>query len=91
MRAAPVAILMVFAACVPAEEPPTRQLPSDDACGSAKLQLFVGVPFDERDFDVGDRPLRILPPGSAMTMDHNPARLNVNLDEEGTVTRIWCG
>lgn len=38
-----------------------------------------------------ERPFRILPPGSAMTMDHNPARVNFDLDEAGTITRIWCG
>ncbi|MRU14904.1 hypothetical protein FDP25_05605 [Roseovarius sp. A21] len=26
-----------------------------------------------------------------MTMDHRPDRLNVDLDEAGRITRIWCG
>ncbi|WP_425500518.1 I78 family peptidase inhibitor [Roseovarius bejariae] len=24
-------------------------------------------------------------------MDHRPDRLNVDLDEAGRITRIWCG
>lgn len=37
------------------------------------------------------RPFRILPPGSMMTMDHNPERVNFDLDNAGTITRVWCG
>ena len=37
------------------------------------------------------RPYRILPPGSMMTMDHSPARINFDLDEAGIITRVWCG
>ena len=37
------------------------------------------------------RPHRVLEPGSAMTMDHSPARVNFDLDEAGTITRVWCG
>lgn len=37
------------------------------------------------------RPYRILEPGSAMTMDHSPARVNFDLNEAGAITRVWCG
>lgn len=37
------------------------------------------------------RPYRILPPGSAITMDHAPARINFDLDDAGKITRVWCG
>jgi hypothetical protein len=36
------------------------------------------------------RPHRILPPGAGATRDHNPARVNFDVDGEGTITRIWC-
>ena len=38
-----------------------------------------------------ERPYRLLPPGSVMTMDHSPARVNFDLNENGIITRIWCG
>ncbi len=38
-----------------------------------------------------ERPYRVLEPGSAMTMDHAPARVNFDLNEAGAITRIWCG
>ncbi|MCC6598588.1 MAG: hypothetical protein IT559_07355 [Alphaproteobacteria bacterium] len=34
---------------------------------------------------------RILSPGAPMTMDHSPARINFDIDEKGTIKRIWCG
>lgn len=37
------------------------------------------------------RPFRILPPGSMMTMDHSPARVNFDLNDAGKITRVWCG
>jgi hypothetical protein len=39
-----------------------------------------------------DRPYRIMGPNDAMTMDHNPMRINVITDEEtGVVTSVSCG
>jgi len=37
------------------------------------------------------RPYRVLEPGSMMTMDHSPARVNFDVDKAGIITRIWCG
>jgi hypothetical protein len=37
------------------------------------------------------RPYRVLKPGDMMTMDHAPARVNFDLNDAGTITRVWCG
>ncbi len=37
------------------------------------------------------RPYRILPPGSAMTMDYRADRINVELDSKDVVTKVSCG
>ena len=34
---------------------------------------------------------RIIKPGSIITQDYNPQRINVDLDQAGNVSRIWCG
>lgn len=34
---------------------------------------------------------RIIPPDSAVTQDYRPERVNVDLDEDGVVIRVWCG
>jgi hypothetical protein len=35
--------------------------------------------------------VRILTPGSTATMDYSPTRLNVSVDNAGTITAISCG
>jgi len=37
------------------------------------------------------KPFRILPPNSMMTMDHNPERINVHVDETGLIENVKCG
>ncbi len=44
------------------------------------------VPFDDFPF-----PVRVVAPGMAMTMDYSPARLTVETDAEGIITRFSCG
>jgi Peptidase inhibitor I78 family len=38
-----------------------------------------------------NRPYRILPPGSMMTKDFSPSRINFDLNESGKIIRAWCG
>lgn len=40
---------------------------------------------------VGDRPIRYYTIGDPITMDHNPARLNVVLGKDGRIQRLRCG
>ena len=37
------------------------------------------------------RPYRLLPPGYPMTMGSDPARVNLELDQQGIIRRVWCG
>lgn len=89
MRYALFTALLALAACNPEEE----ATPESDltGCGADTLQDRVGDPVNAHDFDADGRPLRILPPDSAMTMDHRPDRLNVDVDKDGVIVRIWCG
>jgi hypothetical protein len=85
--ALPAAALLT--ACNPESESPA--MPTEDACGAAALQHLVGQDHTSHDFAKEAKALRIIPPNSAVTMDHRPDRLNVDIDDQGTVTRIWCG
>lgn len=67
--------------------PPSRAVFSDGECD---FEAWVGKPLDEAAIKATERPSRVMTPGSAMTMDHNPDRINVE-HENGTVTRVWCG
>tara|TARA_R110000824_G_scaffold118960_14_gene272247 strand:+ start:381774 stop:382133 length:360 start_codon:yes stop_codon:yes gene_type:complete len=35
--------------------------------------------------------IRIIRPGMAVTKDYRPNRLNIDLDDEDRVTRVYCG
>ena len=79
---------MALAACNPVETPPPDLA---ESCGAEALQHLVGQPQTALEAEAITAPTRILPPGSAMTMDHRPDRLNVELDDTGTIQRLWCG
>ncbi len=71
------------------KEEVVEDLPQDnDVCGAVALQDLVGTPIAEASFDES---ARILSPNSVVTLDHRPDRLNVTHDEDGIITRIYCG
>jgi hypothetical protein len=80
-------LVLPLAACQPEEEPPVAPM-QEDGCGAAGLQDLIGQAVEDKSFDA---PVRIIPPGSAVTMDHRPDRLNVETDDAGIITRIYCG
>jgi hypothetical protein len=68
--------------------PPPRDVFSDADC---TFEEWIEKPVDEAAIKALARPYRILKPGSMMTMDHSPERINVEHDDKNTVTRVWCG
>jgi len=68
--------------------PPSRAVFTDAECD---FEEWVGKAVDEAAIKATGRPNRILEPGSMMTMDHNPQRINVEHDKGMNVTRVWCG
>lgn len=84
-----LALLLALAACTAVPEPPAG-LPPADACGAAALAGVVGRNVSEVALPE-DRPLRVIPPGTAVTMDYSAARLNVETDADGRITRVYCG
>lgn len=88
----PVTALIALAACQPETTLPPVPAPDMSAqCGAEDLQDLIGTPSSDVDFAALGVPLRILPPGSMMTMDYRADRLNVELDQDGMITRLWCG
>ena len=78
-------------ACAPASDvPPVDPLPPENACGAERYQSLVGTAVDAAQF-AGHDTVRIIPPGTAVTMDYRPTRLNVETDTAGVITRIYCG
>jgi hypothetical protein len=48
----------------------------------------VGVSLQQRS---GSQALRLLKPGEVMTMEYNPTRINVILDDHGAIEALRCG
>jgi len=68
----------------------TSALDALAACGADQVQQLVGQSYDGvQDSFAADA--RIIPPNSPVTQDYRPARLNVDLDIDRAISRIWCG
>ena len=68
----------------------------DAACGADKLGRWLNVlPTDDVKAAiseaVGERPVRYIAPGDAVTMDFSPSRLNVELGADGRIKLFRCG
>jgi hypothetical protein len=68
----------------------------EGSCDDTQAQWIVGKPGTPTDLeqagkDANATTVRSLKPGEAATMDFNPNRLNLDLDEKGLVTAVRCG
>jgi hypothetical protein len=96
-RLAAAATLLSLAACSAEAPPPapTPPPPAAQGCGAEQLGAYVGQPASDevlariREWR-GDAPIRVLKPGSAMTMDYRPERLNIFLDDKGVIEKFQC-
>lgn len=100
MRAAAALFLMAaLGACVPpAQQEPAPQDPTvpppsglEDACGASRLQGLVGQPEAVLETLRFTQTLRVIHPGTAVTMDYSPFRLNILIADTGLIDRISCG
>jgi outer membrane biogenesis lipoprotein LolB len=81
------------AAPAPATPPATELAGS---CDDTQAQWIIGKPGTDTDVeqarkDTKAETVRSLKPGDAATMDFNPNRLNVILDDKGVVSSVNCG
>lgn len=64
---------------------------AEDTCGAARFTYLVGQPqtaLPGVDFPGGTR---IIPPDTAVTQDFQAERLNVVIDGNAEVARVYCG
>lgn len=87
---------MLTASC--SGNPPPEPLPvtppspsaDSDPCNAAAYGNLIGNNIAAASFPAGlDH--RIVGPGTMVTMDHVPKRLNFNVDKDGKVLSITCG
>ena len=87
---------LALAACA---APPSERLAINQVagvCDARALGSFVGqLPTPDNGLKLMGfaraRTLRWVPHGGAMTMDHNPQRLTVQLDAQGRIASAQCG
>ncbi len=63
----------------------------DTTEAACDFDQWVGNAVDEEAVKAVGRVYRILPPHAAATMDFNPERINVMIDDKGVVTAVRCG
>lgn len=81
--------MLLVAACVPVVTAPVPE-PVEDACGAAGLQGLVGQSAAVLQTMRFGQETRILRPGMAVTMDFRPDRLNIEIDADERISRVYC-
>lgn len=76
------------AICIAIASPTYAQ---QDMCGAEGLQGLVGQRGVIADLLELDQMTRVLRPGDAMTMDLLPDRLNIIINEDDRIERVYCG
>ena len=91
--------LVSLSGCIPAtENAEAGQIPPEQAgsCDAAGLEQSVGETLNSEleaklKGDAKASVVRVAPHNGAITMDYNPARLNIFIDEARKIIRINCG
>jgi hypothetical protein len=65
--------------------------PAEDTCGATRFAYLVGQPMAVVDRTTLPAGTRIILPDSAVTMDFRAERLNVLIDGNAAVERVYCG
>ncbi len=65
--------------------------PVSDQCNSLQYLSMVGAKEDAIKAGTFPQGARIIRPGTAVTQDYRPDRLNVHINNKGRIERIACG
>lgn len=95
MRNCLIPMIFVLAACAAdgARPPVVPAVPvgAADTCGAAPYRDLVGQPATALERVLIMRPIRLVRPDTAATMDHAPARINFMISDAEQITAIRCG
>jgi hypothetical protein len=62
-----------------------------DRCGARARGYLIGQRSSEVDLSSLGEGVRVIHPGSAVTEDYRPSRLNLDVSAEDVILRAWCG
>lgn len=94
MRPAVLLSPLVIAACVAGVASPDSggiTPPPAGTCGAPALQGLIGQSETVLQAMTFAVPVRIIHPGTAVTMDYREDRLNIEIDAGGKISHIRCG
>jgi len=92
---ASLSILALLAGCSSSQPAqPVAEITGD--CNVENLQGVLGQNasaelIEQVQQRANAKTLRVLAPGDAATMDYNPQRLNIDIDESEVIIRLTCG
>ena len=80
----------------PTDDALTPGMAGEDPCDADAVQSLIGQQASEEvveqaRIDAGAETVRTLSPGQVVTMEYRQGRLNVDLDDAGTITGLRCG
>jgi hypothetical protein len=96
------ALVLVFGACAPEPEPlppfdpnadvtPGLNDKEPDTCHAANHAYLLGQPVAALSSAGITKEVRVIAPGALGTQEYNSQRINVTLDDAGTILRLSCG
>lgn len=94
-----LAVMLAASACAPmmaapgaaAAPPPPAGPCNADAAGWAIGRAVDQELVNRVIHDTGSRTARVVEPGAAVTMDYNPERVSIHVNERGAINSIRCG
>ncbi|PWG18436.1 I78 family peptidase inhibitor [Salibaculum griseiflavum] len=72
-------------------QPDPAVAPDQDSCGAASQGALLGQDATALERVLIMRPVRVIRPGMAVTMDFRPDRINFEISEQNRITRVYCG
>ena len=86
----------LLAACSSSPDNPASASKGDGRCNAEAVHHLVDKRIttemaEEAREDAGAEHLRVTQPNQPVTMDYNPQRLNIDIDEDDTIIRLSCG
>lgn len=91
---AAMAPLLLFACTdMPPAPPSPPDLPpiEDDSCNAARFETMIGQDATALERVLLMGPVRVIRPGTAVTMDYVPERINFQIDDAERISAITCG
>jgi entry exclusion lipoprotein TrbK len=98
-RTLPLSALLaaaLLAGCASSPDKPASASKSDGRCNAEAVQHLVDQRIttelaEQARAEAGAEHLRVTQPNQPVTMDYNPQRLNIDIDEDDTIIRLSCG